>query len=99
MVRQGRGGQNHPGTVPQKKQQVPSTRMLAFFACDMMTASFFRTWTDEKENHNTHTPRCDIPAVPDAAGYCPGFHGAASPGRAAGHLRPQHTETGIRLVR
>jgi hypothetical protein len=47
--------------------------MLAFFACDMMTASFFRTWTDEKENHNTHTPRCDIPAVPDAAGYCPAW--------------------------
>lgn len=49
-----RGGQNHPGTAPQKKQQVPSTRMLAFFACDMMTASFFRAWTDEKENHHAH---------------------------------------------
>lgn len=35
-----RGGQNHPGTVPQKKQQIPSTRMLAFFACDIMTALF-----------------------------------------------------------
>ena len=54
---------------------------------------------EEKEKYYAHAPRCDIQAVPDAAGHRPGFHANPPPGRAAGHLRPQHAEAGIRLVR
>ncbi len=50
-----RGGQNHPGTAPRKKHQVPSTRMLAFFACDIMT-ELFSEHGPMKKKTTTPTP-------------------------------------------